>query len=103
MRATKEALHADQCERDIMLGVPGKDEGVLLTEHRAMVEMPEDSVEVTLSAKVYHDGELINVSKVLSMGDIREAFRKADVGYIDEDDRFVLTEKGLQWLDENKC
>lgn len=88
--------------KEIMLGVPAGCEEIELMQHRAMVEMPEDAVEVTLSAKVYHNGELINVERVLSMSDIRTAFRKADDGYIDDDDRFVLTEKGMQWLEEQE-
>jgi len=88
-------------KKEIMLGVPEEDL-IELINHRAMVELPEDSVEVELCAKVYHDGELINVSKKLSINDLREAFRKADDGYIDDDDRFVLTEKGIQWLEEQE-
>lgn len=89
-------------DKEIMLGVPAGCEAIELMQHRAMVEMPEDAVEVTLSAKVYHNGELINVERVLTMNDIRTAFRKADDGYIDDDDRFVLTEKGMQWLEEQE-
>lgn len=72
----------------------------MLNEHRAMIYLPEDAVEVRVEAKVYHDGELITAQKILTMGDLREAFRKADEGYIDDDDRFVLTEKGEKWLEE---
>lgn len=73
---------------------------VVLNEHRAMVYLPEDAVEVRFEAKVYHDGELITAQKILTMGDLREAFRKADEGYIDDDDVFVITEKGKKWLEE---
>lgn len=78
------------------------DEEVNLTEHRAMVYLPENSVEIEINCKVFNDGELLNVRKVLKMSDIRDAFRKADDGYIDDEDRFVLTEKGLKWLEEQK-
>ena len=37
----------------------------------------------------------------MKLSDIREAFRKADDGYIDDDDRYMITEKGLKWLEEN--
>ena len=76
-------------------------EEIELMEHRAMVTLPENSVSVEINCKVFHDGEIINVSKTLSMEDIRTAFQKADDGYIDDDDTFVLTEKGLKWLEEN--
>ena len=72
---------------------------VELQEHRAMIYIPENAVEVVLSVKVYHDGELINVSRTIGISEIREAFRKADDGYIDDDDRFVLTDKGKEYLE----
>ena len=75
-------------------------DAVELTNHRAMIELPEDAVEVELNIKVFHEGELIIVTTTLSMSDIRTAFKKADDGYIDEDDRFVLTERGKAWLEE---
>ena len=75
-------------------------EEVMLTEHLAIVEFPEDAVEVTIIAKVYHDGELITVNKVLTMQDLRAAFRKADDGYVDDDDRFVITDKGRDFLEK---
>ena len=75
---------------------------VELTEHRAIICLPEDSVAVTLHAKVFYEGELIEVSKDYNMREIREMFRKADEGYIDDEDTFVLTEKGTAWLDEQE-
>lgn len=71
---------------------------VELLEHRAMVYLPEDSVEVLIDATIYEDGEVHHVSKKMTMADIRDAFRKADDGYIDDDDRFTLTDKGLMYL-----
>lgn len=70
-----------------------------LMEHRAMIYMPEDAVEVTINAKIYLEGKLMNVSKVMSIAEIREAFQKADDGYIDDEDRFVITEKGKAFLE----
>lgn len=89
-------------EKEVMLGVPEDDNTIELTEHRAMVCFPEDAVEIEINAKVFHDSKLMEVRKVLSMQDIRESFKKADDGYIDDDDMFCITEKGLQWLEENK-
>ena len=85
-------------DKEVMLGVPD-DEGIELWEHRAMIYIPKNAVEVTINATVYEDGELMKVSKKLSMEDIRESFRKADDGYIDENDLFHITEKGIEWLD----
>lgn len=77
-----------------------KDQEIELTEHRAMVRLPENSVEVEMICKVWHEGEMIEVSNVLGLSDIRSAFEKADNGYIDEDDRFCITEKGLAYLED---
>ncbi len=71
-----------------------------LTEHRAMITLPEDSLEVEINCKIFHEGDIQEVSKTMNMQEIREAFRKADDGYIDEDDTFVITEKGRKWLEE---
>lgn len=88
-------------DKEVMLGVPNDDlTEVEIMEHRAMVTMPENAVEVEIRAKVFENGELIDVSKKLSMQELREAFRKADDGYIDDDDVFVLTDKGRAHIDE---
>lgn len=90
-------------EKEIMLGVPEDDtETVELDEHRAMIYLPENAVEVKVNAKVYHEGEIIDASKKMTLEDIREAFRKADDGYIDDDDVFYLTDKGKALLEEYK-
>ena len=107
-------------DTEIMLGVPGggdaepeenagktgahgkKQEIIELMNHRAMVELPENAVEVTLNAKVYHEGKLIKVGKTMDMNEIRTAFQKADDGYIDAEDMFVATEKGKAWYDEQR-
>lgn len=73
-------------------------EGIELTNERAILDIPENCVELTLVCKVYLDGKLQSVQRTLVMKEIQEAVRKAD-GYIDEDDRFYLTEKGEDWLD----
>lgn len=88
-------------EKEVMLGVPEDDNTIELTEHRAMVCFPEDAVEIEINAKVFHDSKLMEVRKVLSMQDIRESFKKADDGYIDDDDMFCITEKGMQWMEEH--
>ena len=90
-------------EKEIMLGVPEDDMGTVeLDEHRAMIYLPENAVEVKVSAKVYHEGEIIDASKKMTLEDIREAFRKADDGYVDDDDVFYLTDKGKALLEEYK-
>ena len=71
-----------------------------LQSHRAMIEIPENALEIEMICKVYEEGRIIEVKRTLDMSDIREACRKADEGYIDDDDRFELTDKGRAWLEE---
>lgn len=73
-----------------------------LQEHRAIIGLPENTVELTITAKVFENGELQKVQMVYGMSQVREMFEKADKGYIDDDDRFVITDKGLQWLEEQE-
>lgn len=75
-------------------------EYIELKEHRAVLYLPENAVEVTMTAKVYVDGGLQTVSMTYDIAQIREMFRRADDGYIDDDDRFTITEKGLAYLEE---
>ena len=75
------------------------DNEIELKEHRAMIYLPENAVEATMIIKVFHDGELIEVKRVLGISDLRIAFQKADEGYIDDDDRFEITDKGREWLE----
>lgn len=48
-----------------------------LSEVRSMLYIPKKAVEITLTAKVYHNGELISVSKTLDLQDIRRAIDDA--------------------------
>lgn len=73
-------------------------ESIEIQSARAMIEVPENCVELTMSCTVYLDGKLQVVQRTLVMKEIQEAVRKAEEGYIDEDDRFYLTEKGEDWL-----
>ena len=75
-------------------------EYIELTNHRAMIEIPENSVEVNMHIKVYVDGVIREVAAVLDQEMIRTAFQKADHGYIDEEDRFTITDAGLKYLEE---
>ena len=73
-------------------------ESIEIQSARAMIEVPENCVELTMNCTVYLDGKLQVVQRTLSMKEIQTAIQKAEDGYIDEDDRFFLTEKGEDWL-----
>ena len=70
-----------------------------LTEARAIVYIPENAVEVEINATIYDNGSLIKVGKTMTMKEIQEAFRNAEENYIEDDDEFVVTEKGREWLE----
>lgn len=65
-----------------------------LAEEYAVILLPKNSVEVYTEVKVFENGELMTVSKLMSLDDIREAFKQADEGYIDPDATYALTDKG---------
>ena len=65
-----------------------------------VLAIPTNSVEVTISAKVFHDGELQNVCRTMGLQEIREAFQEAEQGYIPSDAVFTLTPLGKQYVDE---
>lgn len=67
---------------------------------RSMIYIPEHTLELTIDAKVWKDGKVIHVSKMLGMDEVQKAVQDAERNYIEDDDRFVLTEKGKQYLDD---
>ena len=71
-----------------------------IQEDRAMLYIPHNALEGSLEFKIYMDGEIKTVHKTLTQDELQEAVRKAEEGYIDEDDRFVLTDKGRQELED---
>lgn len=75
-------------------------ETIELQNHRAMIELPENTVALTLTAKVYHEGELVTVGKEYSISEIRAMFDKADKNYVEDDDLYTLTEEGKMYIDE---
>lgn len=88
-------------KKEVMLGVPedALDE-IELTNAHAVIDIPENSIEVEIRCKVYHDGEIMHVSRMMSMNDVREAINKGE-DFIDDNDVFTLTEKGKAYLDHS--
>ena len=79
-------------------------EYVELIEQRAMVMLPENAVAVTIKCKVYDSDakDLVSCEKTMSISEIRKAFQDAEDNYMDDDDTFVITDKGMKWLEGNK-
>lgn len=70
-----------------------------IDQDRAMLYIPHNALEGTLEFKIYLNGEIRTVRTTLNQDELNEAVRKADEGYIDEDDRFVLTDTGREHLE----
>lgn len=62
-------------------------------EDRAMVFLPEDTIEAEIITTLYVNGEIIKVSHILTNKDVRKAFQDADNYYVEPDDIFSLTDK----------
>ena len=76
---------------------------ILLNEKYAIISIPETAVEVELNVKVFTGGGVEKVNRVLSMEEIREAFKEyeeaEDCGYIPPDATFRLTDEGRKMLE----
>lgn len=72
---------------------------IMVDESRAVIYIPDNSVEADLSFKVFVDGEIKSVCKKMNMKELQEAITDAEKNYIGEDDTFVITEEGKRWLE----
>lgn len=71
-----------------------------ISQDRAMLYIPHNALEGTPTFKIYLDGEIKTVRTTLTQDELMEAVQKAEEGYIDPDDRFVLTEYGRELAEE---
>ena len=80
-------------------------EYVEVMEHRALIYLPENAVAVTMMCEIYDEEkkEIVKCSKTMSISEIRDAFTRADEGYVDDDDVYVLTEEGQKAYDQLKA
>lgn len=65
-----------------------------------VLSLPDATVEVTITAKVFHDGKLMEVHKTLGITEVRAAFKDAEDSYFPPDAEFTITDKGRAYLDE---
>lgn len=70
-----------------------------LNEKWAVIGLPEEAVEVEITAKVYVNGEIVNFGKRLNMKELREAFQEAEDGYIPSYATFQITDEGRKYLE----
>ena len=65
-----------------------------------VLAIPKDTVEVTISAKVYRNGKLQDVRRTMPPQEVQEAFQEAKQGYIPSDAIFTLTPLGEKYAEE---
>jgi hypothetical protein len=63
---------------------------VELSEEFIVLAIPASTVEVTISAKVWHDGAVVEVKRTMPFDEVRDAIKEAKEGYIPSDALFVL-------------
>ena len=76
---------------------------VELASDYIVLEIPQNSVEVAVIAKVWTGKEIQTVTKTLGMKEIRDAVKEAESIYIPPDALFVLTDVGRKYLDEHRA
>lgn len=67
----------------------------------ALIYLPEDAIFALFECScIAKDGVSEKIERTLSMVDIRHAFKYAADDYIDEDDRFILTDAGREYANQ---
>jgi len=81
------------------------EEGLALDSEFIVLAVPASSVEVTISAKIWNNGEILEVKKVMPFEEVRAAMKEAEEGYIPSDAIFTLAPTSAEKLEEliNKC
>ena len=70
-----------------------------LRESRAMLYIPEDTIEIEMNVKVMINGKVETVSKTIGVRECQRALDDAERNYIEDSDRFELTDEGREWLE----
>ncbi len=78
-------------------------EEVELASDYIVLEIPENSVEVAVIAKVWTGSKVQTVTRTLGMKEIKAAVKEAEAIYIPPDAMFVLTDVGRKYLDEHRA
>ena len=63
---------------------------VELEEDFIVLAIPSTTMEVSITAKVWNDGEVIDVTRTLPFAEVRAAFNEAHAGYTPSTSVFVL-------------
>ena len=65
-----------------------------LEQQYAVISIPVNTVELTVTAKIYDHRELKTVNTTYDMAGVKNAVDEAEQGYIPSDAKFVLAPKG---------
>lgn len=74
-----------------------------LKEEFIVLAIPSSTIEVEIKAKVWEDGKVMDVSKTMSIDEVRAAIKEAQDAYIPSDTVFTLTDIGREKLEELKA
>lgn len=61
-----------------------------LDEEFIVIAIPASTVEIELSAKVWHNRNVVTVTRTMPFDEVRDAIKEAKEGYIPSDALFVL-------------
>lgn len=78
-----------------------KNRAIELESAWAVIDLPENVVNVELKADIYMDGEIKKVYRTLDMRELKEAFKRGE-SYFDADETYTITDKGLEYLENLK-
>lgn len=78
-------------------------ETIELESDYIVLSIPKDTVEVEINATIWKDGATQKVTHKMGLAEVRDAFKDAEMNYIDPDAKFSITGKGLAYLDGLKA
>ena len=76
--------------------------GIELKESYMVLAVPTTAMEITITAKVWANDEVLEVNKTMPFEEIREAFKEADECYIPSNAIFTLSDIGREQLEQLK-
>lgn len=79
--------------------MPNEQNEIELQSEYIVLMIPQSTVEVTVSAKVWNGRKVIDVERTMLFGEVRNAIKDAQENYIPEDAVFMLTDFGKKQQD----
>ena len=74
-------------------------ETIELKSDYIVLSIPKDTVELEINATIWKDGTTQKVTQKMGLAEVRDAFKDAEMNYIDPDAKLSITGKGLAYLD----